>query len=368
MIGAITPFVPLFYRELGMRAGEIGILSSISGVTALLCAPVWAAVADSLRIERKLVSLGMVAFAGLYLFMSQAGSFSVVLVINVLLAALPPIGSINDGAVLTALGSRRGLYGTLRMWGSLGYSIAALAVGLLVAATSLQAAFVAFMGMWVGAFICALRLPAVAVERARLRSGSAALVRNPRLLFFLIAAFLMSVGGTCIYGYRALYMQDLGLGTDVLGLSDAISASIEIPVMFASAAIIARLEAKGAILLAMLMFASCGALQLAFPNIGGVLVANAIRGIGFGLWLPSGVLLVQSLAPKSLVATAQSLLSLAGFTLSSLVGSAAAGFMYQALGPARLYETGIALVAAGALVMHLGVRALYVSDARANPG
>ena len=91
MIGAITPFVPLFYRELGMHAGEIGILSSISGVTALLCAPVWAAVADSLRIERKLVSLGMVAFAGLYLFMSQAGSFSVVLVINVLLAALPPI-------------------------------------------------------------------------------------------------------------------------------------------------------------------------------------------------------------------------------------------------------------------------------------
>ena len=350
------PFLPLFYRQVGMQPAQIGVMSSISGVVALCCAPGWALIADGFRIEHRMVSIGMVAFAALYIAVSQASTFALVLALNMLLAALPPMNSICDAAVLSMLGERRNQYGALRMWGSLGWSITAAVVGWLIASTSLQAAFVVFGFMWAGAFISVLQLPRVSVERAKVRAGSIYLLRNIKLLCFLGAGFLMSVGGTFIYGYRALFMQDLGIGTTILGFSDALSAGIEVPVMFLSARIIQKVSPQGATLISMLMFAVCGALQLLFPTIAGILTANTIRGIGYGLWIPAGVVLVQALSPRDMIATAQSLLGVITYTLAALVGNAVAGYLYQTVGYATLFQLGIALIGLSAVLLILGVR------------
>src|SRR5207344_864343 len=45
-IGAAFPYLPVFYRDLGLTLAEIGVLTAMQAAIQLVLAPVWGALAD----------------------------------------------------------------------------------------------------------------------------------------------------------------------------------------------------------------------------------------------------------------------------------------------------------------------------------
>src|SRR4249919_1384362 len=58
-IGTAFPYLPVFYRDLGLTLAEIGVLTAMQAAVQLLLAPVWGGLAD--RFPRSRLSLPLAA-------------------------------------------------------------------------------------------------------------------------------------------------------------------------------------------------------------------------------------------------------------------------------------------------------------------
>src|SRR3954447_21585936 len=77
-IGAAFPYLPVFYRGIGLGLAEIGALTALQATVQLFFAPVWGGLAD--RFPRTRVTLPLAAFVA-----TVGGT-------NPFLSASPPAG------------------------------------------------------------------------------------------------------------------------------------------------------------------------------------------------------------------------------------------------------------------------------------
>src|SRR3954454_9584460 len=130
-IGAAFPYLPVFYRGIGLGLAEIGILTAIQATVQLLLAPVWGGLADRFPRTRLTLPLaaGVAAVGATLLF--RAADFPTVLVGSLILyGGMSGIAPTLDARTLETLGSeRRSRYGEVRAFGSLAFVLATLAVG-----------------------------------------------------------------------------------------------------------------------------------------------------------------------------------------------------------------------------------------------
>src|SRR5450432_3586030 len=84
--GAAWPYLPIYYRQLGLSFETIGGLAAISAAVQLLGAPAWGAVADALpRSRLTLPAAALVAALGAAILAGAQGLAAVILG-NVVLA------------------------------------------------------------------------------------------------------------------------------------------------------------------------------------------------------------------------------------------------------------------------------------------
>ena len=189
-VGAFMPFAALSYRALGLSGLSVGILTALPACALALCAPLWGAVSDSLAIHRLVlrVVLGLAALVALAA--TDASTFTAILLLVGLLAVFEvPVAPLLDPYGMT-IGERLGQsYGSLRVWGSLGYTAAVLGVGGALGARVSSLILVAHAACLALALVSVVGLPAVAERRPRpLLSGRGVLLRNRPLVLLLIVA------------------------------------------------------------------------------------------------------------------------------------------------------------------------------------
>jgi MFS family permease len=77
---------------------------------------------------------------------------------------------------------------------------------------------------------------------------------------------------------------------------------------------------------------------------------SVFEGAGFGLLFTSSVVSVGRLVPPNLYSTGQSIASTVGFGISSMLGGAIGGLVFQRFGPAALYVGASAFALVGAVL------------------
>jgi PPP family 3-phenylpropionic acid transporter len=105
-IGAAFPYLPVFYRDIGLGLEQIGVLTAIQAAVQLLLAPVWGGLAD--RFPRTRVTLplaaGVATVGATILFL--AADFTGVLVGSLILyAGISGIAPTLDARTLETLGT-----------------------------------------------------------------------------------------------------------------------------------------------------------------------------------------------------------------------------------------------------------------------
>ena len=72
-IGASFPYLPVYYRSVGLSLGEIGLLGSLAAAVGLLSAPLWGTLADRHPTSRLILptAAGLAALAALGLALAR---------------------------------------------------------------------------------------------------------------------------------------------------------------------------------------------------------------------------------------------------------------------------------------------------------
>ena len=127
---AYVAYLPLYLSGRGLGAGEIALVLALPQAARIVTPTAWGWLADRFGAQRGIVALSCVMMIlGFVALPFVHGAGGIALVIGAMgifsTAALPLVEAIT----MTSLGGRAGLYGPIRLWGSIGFILVVLAGG-----------------------------------------------------------------------------------------------------------------------------------------------------------------------------------------------------------------------------------------------
>ena len=340
--GSLSPYLNLYYQNVGMSKQQIGVLIATTTLTTVIASPVWGGLADAFRLHRYLLPLAIFGTLGPVSLLIRSTDFAALWVLVVLYAFFNgPIIALADNSVLEMLGNDRSGYGKLRVWGAVGFGASAWGGGVLAEQFGMTAGFTLYL---VFMFLCALlsiKLPAPKTNSSdSFLRNLRRLSTNPVWLGFLAAIFLVGIGSSFIHNYSALFLADLGSGEGLYGLSIAVAGLSELPVFFFSARLIKRFSARGVLMIGFLTFFVRLLLISAIPSPEWIIAPSLLHGLSFSALWVAGVVYVSRIAPPGLGATAQAALGVTLFGAAGAVGGILGANVYEFSGPAAVFRVG----------------------------
>jgi PPP family 3-phenylpropionic acid transporter len=352
-IGAAFPYLPVFYRDLGLGLEQIGLLAAIQAAISLVLAPVWGGLTDRFpRSRLTLPAAGVVATIGAGgLFV--ATDFNQVLVGSlVLYAGLAGIGAPLDARTLELLGpERRARYGQVRAFGSLAFVVSAVAVGFLLDATDPRALFWVYLPCLVGTIVVTASIPRVGhIRSMNLWRGARDFVEAPGIALFFVGIIVVWTSLAATSAFYSIQVVALGGTASLVGLAWAVGALVEVPIMYAFPRIGARAGTERLVVLGCVGFAlRAGLAALAGSPVALVAIAP-IEGLAFAGVFVGGVTVLAARAPVGLGGTAQGLFS-ASAGLATIIGATGGGAIAGALGIPGLFAISALVALIGAALV-----------------
>jgi PPP family 3-phenylpropionic acid transporter len=365
-VGAATPYLPLYYRHLGLDLGAIGLVVGWGSIVSLVAGPTWGLLSDrragSPWVFLAAAACGLVGAAALWLARDLE---SVLVAVVPFAAAFAGISPMLDARALELAGPERSGFGPQRAWGSISFVAVAFGTGVAVDQFGLGAAFVALVISLIltGALGLSLRVPRTASPATEVitfvplgvRSALRAL-GTPTLALFLGGAFLAFTTLAGLNAFMSLRYAELGAAAAIIGSSWAVGAAVEVPIMLRFSSLAARIGVDRLVVAGVLIF-SLRALGAALTSEPGVLVAlTALGGVGYACFLVGGVTYVSLHAPRHLAATAQGLFTGAANALAQVTAGIVGGAIAGAYGLAGLFGACAMLGVIAAIVVALAIR------------
>lgn len=349
-VGAFSPYFALYLQSLNFSAADIAILMSLMQVMRILAPNLWGWLAERLGVPVLIVRLSAVAslagFALFFLTTEFAGIFvGMALMAFFWSAALPLIESIT----FTHLGLQTQRYGSIRVWGSVGFIVAVLGIGHALDFLPIDAILWMTASILAGIVVCAFWVPDAARPTAgRVQLSLREALARPQVRALLGACFFMSAAHGALYVFYSIYLVDNGYGKALVGWMWTLGVLAEIAVFLSMPRLMKRHSLR-----AILLF-SFAAAVLRFLLIGwGVgslavlLFAQLLHGATFAAYHAAAIAAVSQWFPGKLQSTGQALYGSLSFGAGGMVGGLSSGLTWDTIGPAWTYSLGSAFAFAG---------------------
>ncbi len=335
----LSPFLVLYYQSIGLDGHQIGVLTALPSIVMIFSAPLWTGYADAHHLHRSLFFLATLGaiIAG---FAIQAVHNFEWLIPAVIIYAFffSTILPFMDGAVMSMLGEQRSQYGKLRLWGAVGWGLAAPLTGAFIERSGILWLFWIYAIVLFASLLVGMQIPLSQGHASEpFWLGVHKLIR-PRILHFLA---LMFVGGLCIAAlstFLFLYMETLGASKTLMGFSLTFATISELPMFFFSDRLLRYWGARGLFLFGLsayiLRFLLYSFITVAWP----ILFIQLLHGATFSTMWVAAVSYASEIAPPGLGATAQGLVSTIMFGIGSAAGALLGGVFYQDFGGAWMFR------------------------------
>lgn len=350
-MASLVPYLVLYYQGLGLSGSQIGLLTGIPTFVSMLSTPVWGGLADVTSKKHLLLGISILLSMAMVGVLSVTTAFIwIALVVMLYAFNSAPMMPLVDSTVMDLLGERKDHYGKLRLWGAVGWGVAAPVIGWLIERDGLRWSFWGYLTQMAVVLVVVLNLP---VSRASLGGrywqGLRGLLQDRRWRLFLLVVFVCGMGSSVFANYLFLRMNDLGASKTLMGAALAVATLSELPVFFFSGVLLRRWGARPLLVLSLFIYVVRALFISILPVAWLVLPVQLLHGMTFSITWAAGVTYAREIAPPGMGATAQSLFASAFFGLGGSLGALIGGALYQAAGSALLFRWIALLILAAAL-------------------
>jgi PPP family 3-phenylpropionic acid transporter len=353
-VGAFAPYFSLYLDALGSTAWEIGVLISTMQLTRVFGPNFWAWVADRhghrIALMRASLALAALSFCGIYATRSFWGMFVVLGLLAFFSSAANPL---LEATTITALRGRLERYGTIRLWGSVGFIVAVLVVG--AALDRLAIGNLLWMLLAVLATAAGLTwlLPGGGEARPTERERLWLVLRRPEVATLFGACFLMSVSHGPLFTFLSIYLTEIGYSKTAVGVLWSLGVVAEILVFLAASRWLTRFDPR-TVLLASFVCAVARFLLIGWGARNAVLItiAQVLHAATFGSYHLAALAVVNAWFTGSRQVRGQALYLSLSFGAGGFLGGLASGALWGAVGPHWTFTASSAAAGAGlALLM-----------------
>ncbi len=348
--GFLSPFVTLFYKSRGLNGAEIGLLGALAAFSAMLTAPIWGRLGDTSSRPRRLIKAALLASA-CFALLRGIQSFFWSICLFIILDALFGSGttSLSSLQALAAVNGEKSGFGSVRLWGSLGWAVVTPLAGFLIERLGLYIPFAGYAAMLVLA-ACALAFvrgnptsgrsgaqPGHVPVRRVLRS----LAGNRAMVGMALAFVTIWISTAGRVQFETLYMSQLGAKTGLIGIAGTVSALFEVPFMLLADRLIHRYGTGRILRISIIVQAVSFLPVVLFHSIPGIFLTRILASIALSLNAPSYYNYLVECAPPGQGTTVVSFFDVTLRNGVGLVAAPLAGLLFDLLGPYWLYAIGM---------------------------
>jgi len=352
LLGGTAPFLALYFDHLGFSPARIGELIAIPMLMRCLAPNLWGWLGDYSGQRLLIVRFGalctLVCFAGIFFSQSYAW-LALIMATHAFFwhAVLPQFEVIT----LAHLREQAARYSQIRLWGSIGFIVAVVGLGLLFEWLSLDAYPAALLLIMAGIVAGSFWVPnAQPLQRPSTpeQGGFLRQLRRPGILAFYVSVGLMQLSNGPYYTFLTLHLEGVGYSRGAIGLFWALGVVAEILLFLVMARLLQRYSLRTVLLASFLITALrwllLGNLAQYLPVL---LLAQCMHAATFGAFHAACIHFVQRSFADRQQGQGQALYaSLAG--IGGAFGALYAGYSWKGLGPAWTFAIAslVALLAA----------------------
>ena len=362
VIGMFEAFVTLHFINLGFSGAQIGWLAAVFPLFNFLIAPPIARLADRKARRVQFLAVSILCYGLSLMLMALPTTFLTLLpVFALVMATRAPAVPLADSLVARMAERYKLDFGSMRLWGSIIFTLTSTLLGVVWQKTGFQTMFV-FSGM---AF-CLVALAALLLEETG-KPGVESVTDLPpataptaqrwtlpeaSILFLLASNFLIVGSLFMVMTFGTVYMNLIGGSASQVGALFGLSAMGEVPGMLFGRRLARRLGDTNTLLLSLALIAISffGTAFSTEPWM--MLVFGPVRGLGFGVYLVGTVTIINQRAPENMYASYQGMLNSLCWGLAPLLSGPLGGLIYTNMGPATLFiTTAVLAILAGLLLL-----------------
>jgi MFS transporter, PPP family, 3-phenylpropionic acid transporter len=355
-VGAQGPYFSLYLQSVGASATQIGLLLGAMQLARIFAPNFWAALADRSGLRVRWLRISMVLGAFSFLAMFATTSFAGMLIVLLVHAfcsggAMPLLEAITLGALRDQLGR----YGVIRLWGSVGFIVAVLAVGWQLDHFSMSTQLVTVSALLAVSALVIVGLRDTDSPRPRVLVPVGELLAQPGVRTLFTACFLMTVAHGPFYSFYSIYLDQAGYSKTAIGWLWSLGVIAEIAVFWLQPRWSRRVS------MATVFVASLVAGVFRFVMIGygvesGVMLglAQVLHGFTFGSYHVAALAIVHRKFGETAQARGQALYMSLSFGAGGLVGALASGFAWERIGAAPTFAAASMCALLGLIVAWRG--------------
>ncbi|SEI56342.1 MFS transporter, PPP family, 3-phenylpropionic acid transporter [Allopseudospirillum japonicum] len=357
LLGVLNPYWGLYLDSIGFTPVQIGQLMGILLATKLIAPNLWSFWADysghHIRIMRLGAFLTALSFTGIFWHDGNFWTLAWVMFAFSFFwnAILPQYEVIT----LVALKGHEAHYSRVRVWGSVGFIMAVLGLGVWLDQAPIQTLPWWLWGLMWALLIFSFTLPKLAAKSQEVsqdeQTSLAQTLKRPQVWVILLCAWAMQASHGPYYTFYSLYLEQEGYSRTWIGSLWALGVGAEVLVFLVMHRLLPALKAEGLLVLS-LVLASVRwfALALAPAHLMFLIPIQVLHAATFGCFHASCIALVHTYFPKAQAAQGQALYSSVGFGAGGAVGATLAGWLWQAYPPSWSFLSAAALAAGASLL------------------
>lgn len=352
-VGAFAPYFSLYLKDVGASAWEIGVLISIMQLTRVFAPNFWAWYADHhghrIALMRASLALAALSFCGIYATQSFWGIFVVLALLAFFSSAANPL---LEAMTFSALRGRLERYGTIRLWGSVGFIAAVLMVGAALdrlAIDNLLWMLLGILGVTAG---LTWLLPSGGDPRPAERERLWVVLRRPEVLVLLCACFLMSVSHGPLFTFLSIYLTDLAYSKTAVGVLWSLGVIAEILVFLAAPRWLTRFDPRTILIVSF----ACAVARFLLIGWGAqhvvlVTIAQLLHAATFGSYHLAALAVVNAWFTGARQVRGQAVYLSLSFGAGGFLGGLASGALWGTIGPPWTFTVSSAVAGAGLAVL-----------------
>jgi PPP family 3-phenylpropionic acid transporter len=358
-VGAFVPYWGLYLKSEQFSPADIGILMSLFQISRIFAPNFWGWLADHTGKRAQWIKLtaflGLCGFTAVFWAHGFYWLFFVMAALSLFTSSTLPLA---ESLTLAHLATTNGHYSRIRMWGSLGFIVAAVLLGFLIDYSGIKSLLWFLLIVQLALFILSYTLPDPKVlAHAHDHFSIWQVLKQPNVIALLVGCALMVTAHGVLYNFYSIYLSDHGYSKGTIGLLWAVGVVCEIGIFMLMPKIMARFTLKTILLvslaLAVLRFVMIG---VAVDSIVLLMIAQTLHAATFGSFHAASVEVITQFFNGRHQAKGQAIYNSVAYGIGGTIGGVAGGYALQYLGGQQTFMLAAIFPLLGILVIGLGLK------------
>lgn len=334
-------FLPLFYQNKGMDPAQIGMIMAVNPLVSIFAQPLWGYASDKVGSIRKILIIVLCGTLMTSFGIYGADHFVLILLsMFVYSIFLTPIQPLLDSMTIQTVKQVNHSYGSVRLWGSLGFCFTAWWTGYVLSGFGLDNMGYLYVALFMlpTLLVFGLRDPAADPGRPPTSLLQASrLLRHRQFAWFMFLVFLTAVPHRLNDSLLGIHISELGGTENQVGQAWMYATLSEAVIFAVMGYVLKRYREMSVLFVTAIIYCIRWWLYAWIDDPAVIVALQFTHGLTFAVFFQTAIQHITYLVPDHLRATGQSLFTAVFIGISGITGSLLGGWLMNSFGGSTMY-------------------------------